>query len=197
MSIKLGRMFWFSPNPLDQPCFPHRGSDGFGRIARTNATFCGANGVRTLMLWRLLGQNFCFTNLQMIESYSSFYEVELENDPFLKGNCTVLVLKIYSLFSRPCLLGKDLTSMGMERGFVHGKLDVGSGDCRIVLPQLPNLNAQSPNKTFGCHSCQQKGSVISTYRLQPSLSFSNSPAKIPEHLPNIKTYIYVLFPFFH
>lgn len=38
----------------------------------------------------------------MIESYSSFYEVELENDPVLKGNCTVLVIsiedQIYSFF---------------------------------------------------------------------------------------------------
>lgn len=68
----------------------------------------------------------------MIESYSSFYEVELENDPVLKGNCTVLVISIEDifLFSRPCLLGRELTSM--ERGFVYGKLDVGSGDCRMV-----------------------------------------------------------------
>jgi len=45
----------------------------------------------------------------MIESYSSFYEVELENDPFLKGNCTVLVLKIYILLIFSSLLvGKRL-----------------------------------------------------------------------------------------
>ena len=34
----------------------------------------------------------------MIESYSSFYEVELENDPVLKGNCMVLVISIEDIF---------------------------------------------------------------------------------------------------